>query len=78
MKKCVKKHSLLYKIGVKGREKDRSRPLKDKKEDFKFGPSFKGHIQKKVRRNTHMASEVYEQLATPQRPLSAVHAPRHK
>jgi hypothetical protein len=32
---------------MKGREKDRSRPLKDNKGHLKFGPSFKGHIQKK-------------------------------
>jgi hypothetical protein len=48
MKKWVKKPSLFCKIGVKGREKDRSRPLKDKKGHFKFGPSFKGNIQKRM------------------------------
>jgi hypothetical protein len=37
---------------VKGREKDRSHPLMDKKGHLKFGPSFKGPIQKKGRRNT--------------------------
>jgi hypothetical protein len=47
MKKWVKKHSFLCKIGLKGRKKDRVRPLKDKKGHFKFGPSFKGYIKKK-------------------------------
>jgi hypothetical protein len=48
MKKWVNKHSLLCKIGVKGREKDRSRPLKDKKGHFKFRPSFKIRIKKRT------------------------------
>jgi hypothetical protein len=40
-------HILQSKIRVKKRKKDRSRPLKDKKEHFKFRPSLKGHIKKK-------------------------------
>jgi hypothetical protein len=41
MKKWVIKHSLLSKIGLKGREKDRSRPLKDKKDISNFGRPLK-------------------------------------
>jgi hypothetical protein len=38
----------LSKIVVKGREKDRYRPLKYNKENFKFGPSFKGYMKKRM------------------------------
>jgi hypothetical protein len=37
----------LAKIEVKRREKDRPRPVKDKKGHFKLWPSFKENIQKK-------------------------------
>jgi hypothetical protein len=48
MKKWAKK---LSKIGVKGREKDRSRPLKDEKDISNFGRPLED-ILKKGRRNT--------------------------
>ena len=52
MKNWAQHICLLSKIVAKRVEKDRARPLKDKKGHLNFCPSFKGHIQKKGRRTT--------------------------
>jgi hypothetical protein len=46
MKNWAKKHILLSKIRVKRRKKDRSRPLKDKKDISNLGPPLKNILKK--------------------------------